>query len=75
VEWSFCSHQYAALTHLIYDGARFMCELDAEKKTGAADFADHFVTRIQFVQAGEQTVSDAKGVLLQVLFLHDFKDS
>src|SRR6185369_6694177 len=53
VKWSFCSHQYAALAHLIYDTVCIPLELNSKKKSGTADFADHFVTRIQFVQAGE----------------------
>src|SRR4026208_379541 len=53
VEWSFRAHQYAALTHLIYDGARVFSELDAQEKAGAADFADLFVTRMQVVEASE----------------------
>src|SRR5262245_28435828 len=53
VKWAFRSHQYAAFAHLIDNVASFVREFDAEEKTGTADFADHFVTRIEFVKHRE----------------------
>ena len=49
MKWSFRAQQYSAVTHLIYNGARIVCEFDAEEKTGATDLADHFVTWMQLV--------------------------
>lgn len=73
VKWAFGTQQYSAFAHLIYNAARFLYELDAEKKPGAADFANHFVTLIQFVEAVEQTFANTKCVRLQVFFVNYFQ--
>jgi hypothetical protein len=53
VKRAFSAEQYSAFTHLIYNAAGFVRQLDAEEKAGAADVADHFVAPIQGVETRE----------------------
>jgi len=55
-------------------GGAIFDELDPEHQAFAADIPNDLVLRFQLLEAGQDVITELKGVLLQVIFFDYFED-